>query len=158
MPILYPLINGLRFDYSTAEINIDGLVMNGIKEISYKHSLDPGELRGTRAQVIGRTRGKYGAEGSASFYKLEFQELIRRLALKNGGSGYMEASFDVTVNYQPSPTSPDIVTDVLLGCRIKSAENSHSEGEEALVVRCDLHIMRLVESGVEALDPRQLVK
>ena len=35
MAISYPLINGLYFDWSSVEINIDGDVVVGIKEITY---------------------------------------------------------------------------------------------------------------------------
>jgi hypothetical protein len=155
MPILYPQINGIRYDFSTIEANLDGQIFNGIREVTYRHELTPGELSGTRAQLIGRTRGKYRPEGSLTFYKLEYQDFIRRLAARGG---YMEVSFDVVVNYQPSPTSADIVTDVLKGCRIKNAENSHSEGEEALIVKADLHIMYILESGLTPLDAAQFLK
>ena len=152
-PIAYPLINGHRYDWSSAEINVDGQLFNGITELTYSHSLEPGELSGNRAQVIGRTRGKYRAEGSVTFAKLEYHELTRKL-----GPGYMERSFDITVHYQASSDATDIVTDLLRGCRIKKAENSHSEGEEPLVVACDLSIMYLIENGILPLDARQFLR
>lgn len=153
-PLSYPLINGMKHDYSSVEISIDGAKFIGVKEISYKHSLEPGEVRGTRSQLLGRTRGKYSAEGSMTLYLSEYQDLIAKLAAK--GIGYLEQDFDVEVSY--SGRNTDLVTDRLRGCRIKSADKSHSSGEEALVVKCDLHVMYLLESDKTPLDPKQMLK
>src|SRR5687767_2875869 len=141
MPIQFPLINGHRYDWSSAVIKLGGVLFNGITELTYRHALEPGELRGNRAQIIGRTRGSYSAEGSITLAKLEYADLIRQL-----GDGYMEKAFDITASYQPSSDSADVVTDFLRGCRITSAENSHSEGGDVLVVRCDLSIMWIAEA------------
>lgn len=139
----FPLINGVRFDFSSVEIHIGAEVFNGIKEITYKHTLDPGMMRGTRAAVMGRTRGKYDPEASITFYKSEYQDFIAAI-----GNNYMLREFNVTVIYQELPAL-ELVTDNLLQCRLKSSENSHSEGEDALVVKCDLSIMRILESGLD---------
>lgn len=139
----YPLINGVRFDFSSVEIAIGALVFNGIKEVTYKHTLDPGMMRGARAAVMGRTRGKYDPEASITFYKSEYQDFIRAL-----GPNYMLAEWTAVVNYQELPAL-QIVTDTLVQCRLKSAENSHSEGEDALVVKCDLTLLKILESGLD---------
>ena len=76
-PISYPLINGVRYDFSSVELNFNGLIQRaGIKALSYKHSLTPGELRGNRPQLVGRTRGKYEASASFEMFKLEYQSFI----------------------------------------------------------------------------------
>jgi len=143
MPVPYPLINGVRFDFSSVEIALGPRIFNGVKEITYKHSLSPGMMSGTRAAVNGRTRGKYEPEASITFYKSEYQEFIRAL-----GPNYMLAEWTAVVNYQELPAL-EIVTDTLVACRLKSAENSHSEGEEALVVKCDLTLLKVLESGLD---------
>lgn len=151
-PIPYPLINGVRFDFSSVEIGLPRGVFSGIRSISYKHTLSPGMMRGTRAQVGGLTRGKYDADGSIEFYKSEYQDFITLL-----GPGYMEKFFPVVVNYSELP-SLQLVTDVLNGVRLTSAENSHSEGEDALVVKCDLIIMQLLEGRMSPLNPTKMLR
>ncbi len=137
----YPLVNGNRHDYSSVEINVNSRIFTGVSEVSYSDALEPGKIRGTSAMKNGRTRGEYDPDGSITLYKSEFQELIAAL-----GAGYMEVSFPIVVHYQ-EPGSP-IITDRLIGCRIKKAEDSHKEGSEALVVKCDLDIMGVVRNGV----------
>lgn len=155
MSILYPLINGVRFDYSSVEINVAGVVFGGVKSINYKWTLDPGEIRGTRSQVVGRTRGQYGAEGSLEMYKLEYEQLITLLSA-GGSKGYAEVPFLINVGYSENVT--DVMADQLIGCRLKSGENSGSEGNEALVVKCDLHIMRISENGKHPIDPSKMLR
>jgi hypothetical protein len=154
-PLIYPLINGMRHDYSSVEIKLDNARFTGIKSITYRHSLDPGMLRGSRAGLIGRTRGIYTAEGSIEFYKAEYSAFITALSI-NPLQGYFEAQFDVVVSYSEAFSA--LITDKLISARLKSAENNHSEGSDPLVVSCDLSIMYLIENGKMPLSPAQLVK
>lgn len=151
--IAYPTINGVRYDFSSVEINIDGTLFNGVKEITYKQSLEPGELRGTRAQLIGRTRGKYSAEATLTMFKTEYQQLVAALSAK--GLGYMETAFDIVVNH--SEAAEGVVTDLIVGCRIKDDEDSGSEGSDPLVVKVSLHVMRINRNGANPLSPKQML-
>ena len=137
----YPLINGIKYDWSCVEITIGQTVFTAVKSLSYKGALEPGEVFGTAAQKIGRTRGQYKPEASFELYKLDYSALIQTL-----GAGYMEQVFDITVNY--SDTSGNIVTDKVIGCRIKSDENSHQVGTDALSVKVDLDVMYIIKNGV----------
>jgi len=134
MAISYPLINGLYFDWSSVEINIDGDVVVGIKEITYSDTTEPGEVRGTAPNLIGRTRGEYKVEGSFTMYKPQAQELIAKF-----GDGWMEKVFVINVSY--ADDGQDTITDVLTGCRIKKFEDSPKAGNEAAEVKFDLHLM-----------------
>ncbi len=161
MPLLpgvalsYPLINGLKYDYSSVELNIDGQVFGGVKSINYKWSLDPGVQRGTRAQKIGRSRGTYDADGSIEIYKVEYHAIISRLS-RLGTRGYAETAFNIVVSYEENVT--DVITDQLVGIRLKTGENGHQEGNDPLVVKCDLDIMYILENGLSAIDPRKMLK
>jgi hypothetical protein len=159
-PILYPLVNGLRYDYSSVDILLGVLRFSGIKSITYKHSLEPGELRGSRAQLVGRTRGKYSAEGSVELYRLEYEALISQLALLGLplSMGYLEVAFDIQVAHQVTLVDPAPIVDKLIGCRIKSADRTNTEGEEPLTVKCDLHIMYIQEGGKDPLGIGQMLK
>lgn len=154
-PLVYPLINGMRHDYSSVEIKLNTLRFNGVKSITYRHSLDPGMLRGNRAGFIGRTRGSYTAEGSIELYRAEYETLIASLTL-NPLLGYFEAQFDIEVSY--SEAFSQLLTDKCIGCRLKSSEHSNSEGNDPSTVSCDLSIMYLLENGKFPVAPAQLVK
>lgn len=138
------IINGNRYDFSSIEANVDGQNYLGFKSINYGHSLEPGEAWGTSAQHLGRTRGQYKPEASFEMYLEEYSFLIAQL-----GDGYMESYFDINVHYEEDGV---VITDQLLGFRIKKAEKSHSQGSEPLTVKVDGTIRGLIENGVAPLN------
>ena len=140
----YPLINGLRYSWASVAIKLDSANQLGIKEISYSHSVDRGEVRGVGPQVIGHTRGEYKAEGSITFLKEEYDAFVAK-----NGDGYMEKVFDISVSYAEIGNAT--VTDQLVGCRLSKAEKSPSAGTDALEVSCDLTILYLIENGKKPL-------
>lgn len=133
----YPLVNGVRYSFASIEFNIAGKIILGMKEIAYTETLEQGELRGTGSQVLGRTAGDYSVESSCTMYREEFDDLLDTL-----GEGYLRKSFDVTVTYadEGAPTK----TDKLVGCRIKSIEQSNSQGTDGLEVQLQFHVMYLL--------------
>lgn len=133
----YPLVNGVRYSFASIEFNIAGKIILGAKEIAYTEALEPGEVRGTGSQVLGRTAGDYSVEGSCTLYREEWDDLLDTL-----GEGYLRKSFDVTTTYadEGAPTK----TDKLVGCRIKSVEQSNSQGTDGLEVQLQFHVMYLL--------------
>ena len=141
----YPLINGNKYDWSSVELDIgDAGIFTGVKEITFTHSLEPGVVRGTRAEMIGRTRGEYTAEGSMVVYAEEYSEIITAL-----GDGYMEASFSITITY--SATNVPVQVNRLIGCRITNVEGGGSQGTDPLEVSLDLSIFRVETGGLNAV-------
>ena len=140
----YPLINGNKYDYSSIEIDIDGTLFTGVKEVSFTQGLEPGEVRGTRAELIGRTRGEYSAEGSMVVYAEEYAEIIAAL-----GDGFMEKSFSVTMTY--SDTNVPTQVNRLIGCRITNVEGGGSQGTDPLEVSLDLSVFRVETDGLNAV-------
>lgn len=141
----YPTFNGKRHDWSSIKFDIQGARMRGLKDLSYKHSLEPGELRGTAAQVLGRTLGTYSAEASFTCALAEYQALITEM-----GTGYLEQEFNITAKYAVAKGDP-INTVEILGCRIKSADNSHSQSNEPLMVKVELSVMLIRENGINPM-------
>jgi hypothetical protein len=137
----YPLINGLRLDYSCVEVNANGKTFTGVTEVNYTQKLEPGKVRGTSAQVNGRTRGQYDPDASITMLKEDAQELIAAL-----GAGYMERPFDIVVHY--SAAAGATLTDRIVGCRIKESGNAHKEGGDALSVKFALDVIAIIENGV----------
>lgn len=145
------LINGKLFDFSSVEIKVGGIVNVNVSEINYSHGLDPGYFRGTSAMWSGRTRGVYDTDGSFTMYKQDYNVLTRALAALGLG-GYMEAEFLITVMYREvGATLP--ITDQLQRCRIKHDEDSHSSGNDPIVVKADLSIFQILRDGVPAVSP-----
>lgn len=139
MAIQYPLINGLRYDHSSAEIHVNGRVIYGVKEISFSQDLEPGEVEGVPAHSVGVTRGKYKAEGKLVMFQLESQELIDAL-----GDRYMEKQFLIVVNY--GEDGQPLLTRELIGCRIKKDEEG-SSGSDANEVSYDLRVGMIKKNG-----------
>jgi hypothetical protein len=146
MTIEYPLVRGERHDFAAIEVEIDTPAgpkrFKGFKAVNYSVKLEPGQVRGTGARKIGRTRGEATEEGSLELYLAEWDEL--RAAL---GPGYMRKAFDVSVTY--GPDGLPATTDTLVGCRIKSVDKSHSQGADGLVAKLDLDIMKILENGLD---------
>lgn len=145
----FPLINGHRFSWASANFDFDGGEVIHIKELSYTHTLEPGEVRGTGSQKAGTTRGEYNAEGSVTLTREGWDELRARL-----GNGYMEKRFRIIASY--SEEGLDVQTDQLVGCRITSVENSPSQGTDGLEVSLELNITYILENGVAPLNNMRL--
>lgn len=147
----YPLINGNRFDFSSVEFNLQNVLFaGGVKEMNYKHKLEPGKVYSNHAQPIGRTRGQYTPEAGFTMYKSEYQQLVALL-----GPGYMEVSFPITVMY--AEPGSDVVSDVLMGCRIMSDEDTGGEGGDPLAVAVELDFMYLIRNGVSPINPARFL-
>lgn len=151
MNLTTPLVNGNRFDYSCVTISVDGRVILGqdITSITYKHQLKPEKIYGTSPYALGRTRGRYEADGTLEVTKEAFGELVDYLSV-DPNKGYMEQSFTVTVAYQADPGG-QLVTDKLIGCRITEDEDNHKQGAEGLTVRCTLDIMSIERDDITPL-------
>ena len=142
-------IKGHYYDYSCIEIALDGGIQPHITEINYSQKLDPGILRGTSALVQGRTRGTYETSGSFSIYKEDY-ELLKTLLVAKGNGGFMLGVFDMTLTY--SATGMPQNEDQLIGCRITSEENAYSYGNDPLIVRVELSIIKIITNGLSAVD------
>ena len=149
----YPLINGNQYDWSSVELNFGGvpLPLDGLKDLSYSDDLKPGKARGTHAQVSGRSRGTYDAEGSLTFYKSQWPVFLAAISAQAAArlAGYKEFAFTLTVSY--SEVALGIQTDTLLGCRITKDEDQHTEGGEVLVHKCTLDILQVNWNGTPPL-------
>lgn len=156
-----PMINGARFSWASVQIGLAGKKTIGVKSINYKDPLKPGKVRGTNAQVIGRTRGNYDAEGSITVYREDFLDIITYLATLIGVTsglspnglppGFKEVAFDITVAYSEVPASP-VQMDVLKGCRITDSEMDGSEGEDALAMKLSLDILVISWNGFYSIN------
>lgn len=146
----FPIINGVKYDYSSVEVVCQGARFSGIKSITYSHQLDPGMAYGTSAQPSGRTRGQYSAEASMEVYKADWFDLLTlisgvQVVAGLSARGFMETEFQIGVAYN-EPLPALLIVDLLQGCRIKKAEHGGAEGNDPLVVKVDLSVMYIIEN------------
>lgn len=146
MALIPPIINGVRYDVSSYEIRIDGrpLSSSGFKSLSYSDGLEPGEVYGQSPQKIGRTRGKYTAEGSMELWLDESIEFETRLTT---GHGLSERVFKIDVMVAESGRPP--IHTELVGCRIKKRDNEMPGvgGSDAASVKYELDVMFILRDG-----------
>lgn len=140
----YPLVGGVRHEWSSVNIKLGGDLYIGVKSISYNDTLGPTKIRGTHPVPIARTRGQYDAEGSIEMYTAEARQFRKKL-----GPGYKEVSFDIVVSY--TEDGFDTITDTIVGCRIKKDQGGGQDGTDALTVPWDLDVMNILWDGVSSI-------
>jgi hypothetical protein len=138
-----PIINGNAYSWASIGFAIDGIDTPDLTEITYSPSLDPGKVRGLGRRVKATTAGEADADGSFSMLKGQAAKLIKSM-----GDGFMLKRFSITVSYDEDGEG-GIVTDELFGVRITKVEDAPKQGNEAVVTKFDIHIMRLKLNGVD---------
>lgn len=137
----YPLINGRKYDHSSAEIQIGDTLYTGIEAINWSQTLAPGNGRGTRAEKLYRTTGEHDATGDFSLPLEDYAELIAAL-----GPGYMAQDFTIVVNYSNEGQNNTNVQ--LVACRITEEGGGSESGGDPAMVEVSLDIMRVVTNGI----------
>lgn len=136
----YPRINARLYSHASITIEVNNKTYVGISDISYSDTLEPGELRGTAAQVLGRTTGEYSCECSFTMAREDFLELITDL-----GDGFMSKAFDIIVSY--AEEGMPYITDTIRGCRITQSSYSSSAGSDPISVEVTVHPMMILHNG-----------
>jgi hypothetical protein len=150
--IPYPLINGTKHDFTSIRAEINGIKIFGISAIDYTIAKPVSDVYGTSSMRLGRTRGQLKFTGSLTLYETEFAALTQSLAVVN--EALMEKEFLIIVQY--SDGGLPLITDQLIGCMITNIGHSHSQGNNALVVKLELDIDEITLNGVRMLDSKGL--
>lgn len=128
-----PVINGFIPDWGSIEVAINGQRYEA-REINYSTSAERSAVHGSGGKKLGLTRGTLDFEADVTLLVEDAMAVLKAL-----GDGFAEKPFDIAVSYTLSDGS--VVTDRLVGCRIKSVENGHSQGNEALTRKLSLDVM-----------------
>ena len=139
-----PLINGIRYDFGSIQLMLDGDLYISVKSISYNDSCTGGKIRGTHPQPLGRTGGEYEATASIELFKHSADELRQKL-----GNGFMFKVFEAVVNY--APAGQPVITDRIMGCRISKQDTSPSQGTDGVTEKIDLDPMKIIWNGVDPI-------
>jgi len=150
MALPIPFINGVRYDPSSYEIKIDGIICRGVKSITYEDGLAPVDVFAAgNPAPIARTRGVYSRSASMELYLDEANDLLYRLQTKIGGTGdgYGEVAFDVSVLIYEPPRPA--LRHVLIGCRLTKVgdEMPGSGGADTSSQKYDLNPMWIERNG-----------
>lgn len=146
----YPQINGARCDYSCLTFLANGAPIPGVLEVNYGQELKGNAVYGTPIQPIGYTPGQLKPKADFTILQLEWNLLLpilATLASGNAGSGYMQARFDIQVQYQ-LPQSPAMIVDILRGCKIVNHDMSNKSGPEALMEKVELELFYVLKNGI----------
>jgi hypothetical protein len=142
-PLRYPLTNGEYPDFAAITLDFTGFKMpGGLEELNYEDGLEPGEVRGNSAQLIGTTVGTYSASADFSCFVPQMQE-IRTLLQRRGG--LYTARFNITAIVERGSITSTVE---ILGCRMKKISAAFKSGNEGLMQKAELHVLGIVTDGV----------
>lgn len=157
-PIPYPLINGVRHDWSSIELHVAGQIVIGRKSINYSRVRTRAMAEGASPDPIGKTRGRNAYKADLELYLAEFnqiQALLSEQAAALGGengAGYGDVFFDVVVMY--SSRGFDQITDTIKGCTLDSTDVAHGISPDALSRKFELNPLKILFNGLDdLLDP-----
>lgn len=146
MPLTYPTVNNKAYSWVSTNLRISGDGLAGarltklIKAISYKTTVERGEVRGTDRQLYAHTAGNVSHEASVTFVKEGFDDLKAEL-----GAGFMDKPLTLTVSTKEG-TSIDTVTITASGMNEVGVDAS--EGTDGLEVVVPLSVLRILHNGV----------
>jgi hypothetical protein len=158
MPLIQPLVNGYRYDFTSIELVFDGfpVIGDGFSSISYDDTNEPGVVGGASAMALGLTPGTYSAEGEIEMLKEEEDELLNVLVTLGGG-GIYDARFGMNIGYA-EVNSPARI-DELVGCRLKKISYQHQRGgNDGLKVRHGLYVQYIIRNGKLPLSPLRMAR
>lgn len=152
-PIPFPLIQGVRTDHSSIDLRLNGksgvgqsLWKTGLKSLTWDASLEPGEVRGAWAQVVGLTRGTFKANGSMELWKAEAVNFEQDLYTQYQPQGLLEITFPILLTYkQESVIAPATAAMI---ARMTKKSDSTTQGSEAHSTKYDLYIIMVSENGI----------
>jgi hypothetical protein len=135
-PIVFPLINGVRHDFSSIELRIAGQILVGFKSINYKRTRTRTMVEGNSPDPIGKTLGTNAYSCDAEIWLAEWnylQSLLQAQAAANGasnGNGYGDVFFKIVVSY--TALGFDTITDSILGCTLDELDASQSKSADPI--------------------------
>ena len=147
--LIYPLINGTGYDFSSIELSLAGQKFAGFKSIDYERTRDQGEGRGNSPDPLFKTKGENKYSGSVELFLAEWNYLHKNILIPaaalqgvaNTGEGWGDVLFTVTVQYYNVGMDP--ITDILIGCNANGPTASQSRGVDPLMRKIDLKPLKI---------------
>ncbi len=128
-----PLINGQLHSAASVEVQVNGITIYNVKEISYDEKQETTEVYGFYANPVGRTTGKITREGSITI-GIEEKEALTAAAPNRR---LQNLNFIVIVSYLVGTTP---IVHRLIQCQPKNNGGSVKSGDNELSYKIDLAI------------------
>lgn len=130
-------------DSSSAEVLLKGNRTQGVTEVSWEESRDPGKPKGIgKAKRLGETRGSYDSSGSFKMLLRRWEEF--RATLPQNGFG--EEPFTIVVNVEED--DQPMLTWEFRECRITSPKVTITgDSTDALMAEVDISIDQVIHPG-----------
>jgi hypothetical protein len=148
--IPYPLLNGVRHDWSSIECRFGqpvNQVFLAIKALNYKRTRTRGEVRGNHPDPLAKTRGTNAYTADIELPLSEAQLLMA--LLNNSANGYGDVFFQLVVSYTENAFTT--ITDTLIGCTLDEYDASQAQGPEPLMRKFQLNPLKITFAGVDDL-------
>jgi len=127
----YPNTRGFGYSQSGTEFRIGTKLFTTFK-VTHNQAIEEGIISGAAPEPLLRTRGMMQmGEGSLETEDVEeAQALIEHLAALNGGDGFSDVMFNITIRYT-SPNKPAITRE-LISSRVLDVEEDPGDGTEGI--------------------------
>jgi hypothetical protein len=145
-------INGNEFDWGSILVTLNGDPINGVAALKYSDKLERQKSYGLGKahKPRGRTRGKYAAEGSITFWVSTAESFRQRLNKLSNGKGFGSVTFQLVVQYVEDGQTT--ITIELVDCRVAGDDGSAEENPDPLKEEFPLDIMSLRRNGITLYD------
>ena len=137
--------NGEQYDFGTIDADASGVPLKWIKSVSYSVAADGADhVYGAGKKPRATTPGKFKPTASLEVFKKFHADFIAFM-----GNGWMLKKMDWRFSYGNNGQA--VVTDIVKQAKITKADQSHSQGGDALTVKYDLLPMDVIENGISAM-------
>ena len=143
-PIAFPLINGLRHDWSSIELKANNQLFMGIKSIDYEWTREVAMVRGFSPDPIGQTRGTNTYACTVEMYLAEWNLFLSQL-----GNGYGDNFFSISVSY--AENGFDQITDQIIGSRLVGVAANMAQGSDPLTRKLKFMPTKIKYQGYDCL-------
>lgn len=151
-PILYPLVNGVRWDFSSVTFAANGVPLPGLVSVDYSQELKAGEVYANGSpQMQGATRGQLKPTFAFDILAEEYENFIFALCALNGtpGSGYMEVRWDCQIAKQDGIglNLGPLYIDTARSVKLDKVTKGYKSGPEGLQTKCECSLFYILENG-----------
>jgi hypothetical protein len=153
--LAFPLINGVRHDWTSVEVKLAGQIFIGAKSFNHSRKRTRGLVRGTHPDPLAKTRGTNEYAASVEMPLAEWQ-LFKALLVATAatlGIGYGDVLFSVTAMY--SSPGFDTITVEALGCSCDSVDAPDTQSPDPLMRKIDLAPLKILDDGDDDTTPLQ---
>lgn len=137
-----PLINGKSYEWADIIINILGVPLIGVTQISYDENQKMENIMGAGNRVVSRGYGSYEPTAKITILMEELENFQTANALSQFGSIQDIPEFDINVMYLDAA----LVTrkHVLKNCRFMNNKRDVSTGDTSIKCELDLLISHII--------------